>query len=303
MIKVTQGILPDQFNLNNPSSKAFIETEKAKLHFSHGLNQNQNFIFNAYRCDSLKKVLKSSFNGKCGYCESYITHIGAMEIEHYRPKKAVKINNNLVYPGYYWLAADFQNLLPACPACNQLRRYELEDGTCSTSGKGNNFPIKCESKRAKIPGDEIHEIPRLLHPYNDLPHEHLKFSNTGMIHYKTTKGKFSIEIYALKRLELVPRRKEVIAGIKVDICNIVDAIKSIIEANSLLQIQRHKSAFNRNHKSLRKRMCSNSAYSAVARDLLHEEKVLKDLKKWFKKELNKACERINTSTKKSHVDI
>ncbi|WP_230134550.1 hypothetical protein [Peribacillus frigoritolerans] len=294
MIKGKQGVIPSELDLSDPSSVASKETEKAKVYFSPGPKPEKDFQFNAYRHTSLKKVLAKSFNGKCAYCESYIIHIRAMEIEHYRPKKAININNKLVYPGYYWLAADFLNLLPACPACNQLRKYELEDGTCITSGKGNNFPINCESKRATMPGEEIHEQPLLLHPYHDNPHEHITFLKTGLIHHKTNKGLVSMEVYALKRLELVPRRKEVIKGVQVDIRVIIDAIESIKEATNIRQLQRHKSSYNRHYNSLKKRMCSKSPYAAVARNILHKDKVLKDIKKLFKEELSEALERVYT---------
>jgi hypothetical protein len=296
MIKVKQGFIPIELDLCDPSSTASKETEKAKSYFSPGPKPEKDFKFSAYNCSSLKKVLNKSFNGKCAYCESYISNIGAMEVEHYRPKKAIKINNTLIYPGYYWLAAEFMNLLPACPACNQLRKYELEDGTCITSGKGNNFPIECESKRARMPGDEIHEQPLLVHPYHDKPHEHLRFLKSGLVHDRTIKGLFSMEVYALKRPELVPRRKEVIKGVQVDIRDIFDAIESIKEANTVSQLQRHKSSYNRHYNSLRKRMSSKSPFAAVARNIIHKDKVLKDLKSLFKKELRKAIERIYIPT-------
>ncbi|MDM5291702.1 hypothetical protein QUF81_00090 [Peribacillus simplex] len=292
MIKIKQGVIPSELDLSNPSSAASKENEKAKAYFSPGPKPEKDFKFNAYRCSSLRKVLNKSFNGKCAYCESYIIHISAMEIEHYRPKKAIKIKNKLVYPGYYWLAAEFLNLLPACPACNQLRKYELEDGTCITSGKGNNFPIECESKRASMPGDEIHEHPLLLHPYHDKPHKHLTFLKTGLVHHLSKKGLHSMEVYALKRPELVPQRKAVIRGVQADIRDIIDAIESIQEAKSVRQLRRHKSSYNRHYSSLRKRMCSKSPFAAVARNILHKDKVLKDLRKLFKEELRKAIERI-----------
>ncbi|WKA51711.1 hypothetical protein QWY22_03650 [Planococcus liqunii] len=281
MIKIKQGAIPNNLNLSNCLSAGYKETERAKVYFLSGPKPKKNFNFDAYRCDSLKKVFSESFNGKCAYCESLIVHIKSMEIEHYRPKKAIKIGDELIYPGYYWLAADFSNLLPSCPACNQLRRYELEDGTCVTKGKGNYFPLKCESERAKFPGEEINEQPLLLHPYYDKPHEHLTFLASGLIKLITDQGSASVDTYVLGRPELTRVRKELIIYIKSDIVSAFEAIIGIKEASNITQLHRHKKSYYRHYNNLRRRMRSSSPYAAAARNIIHP--IVRDLKKEFKK--------------------
>ena len=65
------------------------------------------------------------------YCESPVTSTNFGDAEHYRPKKAVtdKKRDTVQYgvvphPGYYWLAYDWRNLLPALRAMQQRRRQD-----------------------------------------------------------------------------------------------------------------------------------------------------------------------------------
>ena len=69
----------------------------------------KSFSFSAYSHDSVKRQLKIDFNSKCAYCESIFVHNSYGEVEHWRPKKAVKDNPS--HNGYYWLAAEWDNLL------------------------------------------------------------------------------------------------------------------------------------------------------------------------------------------------
>ena len=86
------------------------------------------------------------FHGKCAYCEQVVTGDQHGDVEHYRPKGAVTdAENQTVYvvvdgqhrahPGYYWLAYDWKNLLPACIRCNQLSKSSGGE----LIGKGNRF--------------------------------------------------------------------------------------------------------------------------------------------------------------------
>jgi hypothetical protein len=93
--------------------------------------------------------LKKLFSGKCAYCETFIeqNHPGA--VEHFRPKGAVSDEdfnvvrigsgaNQINHPGYYWLAYEWLNLLPACYDCNTFRYHgDLKIG----AGKNERFPI------------------------------------------------------------------------------------------------------------------------------------------------------------------
>ncbi|MDO6630085.1 hypothetical protein [Bacillus thuringiensis] len=285
MIKVKPETVPTELELSNSLSVGYIETAKAIELFSNMENAREKFNFSAYRCDALKKKLKKTFNGKCAYCESKIAGIAATEIEHYRPKKAVKINGEMKYPGYYWLAADFNNLLPSCPACNQIRKYELEDGTCIASGKGNEFPIVDETKRAKVPGEEVNEEPLLLHPYIDDPYKHLKFLSNGFVKIKNNslRGDVSIQIYGLDRPELVPDRKEQLILVRKDLVNIIKIIDQIKDTQNESGLQNLKSIYNSHYRQLKVFMRNRSAFAEASRQIIHP--LLKGIRAEYKKAL------------------
>jgi len=152
-------------------------------------------------------------HGKCAYCESDIrtTHPG--DVEHYRPKggvrdasgKTVKIkdgNAEIDHKGYWWLAYEWENLLPSCIDCNRLRKHEAEKG-----GKGEVFPVR--GFRAVNRGEESKEEPLLLNPTLKDPSEHLEFLEDGKIKPKTDIGEESCKILGLNiRESLVRARAE-----------------------------------------------------------------------------------------------
>jgi uncharacterized protein (TIGR02646 family) len=140
----------------------------------------------------LKKHLFELFAGKCAYCEAFALHVTSGDVEHYRPK--ARVDGEPDHPGYYWLAYDPQNLLPACEMCNRAR------------GKMNQFPVE-SGTRANDPAGVPAERPLLLNPYLDAPQLHIRFAKTGHVEGCTEKGKVSVIVYRLKRGELRRKRE------------------------------------------------------------------------------------------------
>lgn len=169
------------------------ELARIQAHFSSSSRPKQSFKFKAYRHPELKVALEKLFNGKCAYCEWRYGGGSYFEVEHYRPKNH-----------YYWLAADWSNLLPSCKRCNL--------------GKLNKFPLADPNKQARRKGQEKHERPLLLNPSNrkPRPQDHLIFNTQdGSIqpaidhHGRVSSiGKTSISLYRLARTELSRDRKE-----------------------------------------------------------------------------------------------
>jgi hypothetical protein len=160
--------------------------------------------------DLRDKVLLPLFHGKCAYCEGVLGKMRSSsgQVEHYRPKAIVyqlsdskrgTVNTTLPdgdlirHPGYFWLAYDWQNLVPSCRDCNAGQR-----------GKGNFFPtannhilhVKKDAKQGsasliskKYSGyvyptsAELNamEEPLFLHPYFVDPERHLLFDDCGEI--------------------------------------------------------------------------------------------------------------------------
>jgi hypothetical protein len=166
---------------------------------------------------SLYKRQKARFfamsNGKCAYCESFITATQRGDVEHFRPKNAVSdFNFNRVqipvvnggfrpHPGYYWMAYDPLNLLPACIICNQVSGRRPH-----TRGKGTRFPVN--GQYATQPGEELLETPLLVHPYRDQPDEHLRFEPNGVLVPLTPRGEVTRDVLDLNRDELVSNRRD-----------------------------------------------------------------------------------------------
>ena len=154
-------------------------------------------------------LLENVFYKKCAYCESNVTSTSFGDAEHYRPKgkvtmraaggeTVVELQAGQPHPGYYWLAYDWRNLLPACQRCN------------SANGKMNQFPVGAQH-RGPPPVDpdllDQEEQPLLLHPYRHDPNEHLEFGAKGVVAGKTELGKKSVEVYDLDRGDLRTERQ------------------------------------------------------------------------------------------------
>jgi len=162
-------------------------------HFRVARHRRRTFKFTAYRHRALKEALEKIFNGKCAYCEWRYAGGSYFEVEHYRPKNH-----------YYWLAAQWSNLLPSCKRCN--------------NGKLSKFPLADPSRQARRKGQERYEKPLLLDPSNPRtrPQDHLIFdSSDGSVKPVVDRrgrvspiGETSISVYRLARPGLALDRKE-----------------------------------------------------------------------------------------------
>ncbi len=191
-------------------SKGKPDPEKPKLSFKQ------------YKAAAVKETLSLLFAGKCAYCESFYSSTQPMDVEHYRPKGAVSVerDSDKDHPGYYWLAATWENLLPSCIDCNRQRTQEevIDGDTTATKklGKKDRFPVA--GTRAKRPDQDLGaEEPLLLDPSVDDPHKFLEYDlGLGIVLPRTKSGKkhdraiASIEVYGLNRSGLVQDRRHVI---------------------------------------------------------------------------------------------
>jgi uncharacterized protein (TIGR02646 family) len=175
--------------------------------------------FKAYKVATVVQALNTLFHAKCAYCESDIGATQPTDVEHFRPKGGYVVHNKTTNkdefkrPGYYWLAASWENLMPSCIDCNRERTQVFANGEFGKVGKANKFPLASERTRAKKSGDEKKEKPLLLDPCSDEPSEHLEFTEDGIVrpaldtsNKESRKGKISIEVYGLTRSGLVRRR-------------------------------------------------------------------------------------------------
>lgn len=151
-----------------------------------------------WRC--CKGVLADKSHDKCWYCEIKQER-SDNAVDHYRPKSK-----------YKWLAFGIENFRYACTYCNSLRR----DGeTNIVGGKGNQFPLADESKRAAIEGQEIEEQPLLLDPCNAHDPSLLSFLDDGTATAKEPnhairklRAETSIRLYHLNHTDLMEKRRK-----------------------------------------------------------------------------------------------
>jgi uncharacterized protein (TIGR02646 family) len=200
MIKVVRPAIPPP-SLDGPDSIGGKETQAAIKALGKGVK------YRAYKRADVVAELRRIFNKKCAYCEVNYSASSAADIEHFRPKSGyITKDNTLSEVGYYWLAADWHNLLPSCPDCNRRRKQPTGNQVQKIMGKGNFFPVEDEGLRWTHHQIESREVPLLLNPCTDEPTLHLEFFGEGLVRAKSKKGEASIEVYGLLRGDLIEER-------------------------------------------------------------------------------------------------
>jgi uncharacterized protein (TIGR02646 family) len=146
-----------------------------------------------YGDSNVKNLLKSDQHQKCCFCESIFTLTSYGDVEHFRPKTAYKKTGTrgYVYPGYYWLAYDWTNLLFSCEICN--RTY-----------KKNEFPLGDELTRKLSHSHAnalVDEDCLLIDPTIENPADFITFRQEVPVSVGgSTKGAKTIEVLELDRM-------------------------------------------------------------------------------------------------------
>jgi len=181
------------------------------------LKKNEKPTFDAYSTPASKAALAQVFGRKCAFCESLLAGTQPGDIEHYRPKGKVIVEDPITgarteLPGYFWLAAKWSNLLVSCADCNRPRTQPDCDGVGRVIGKANFFPVANEAFRASGPKGMAQEDALLLNPCLDDPTAHLEFRADGRVEaavvngIPSQKGLATIRYCGLARLELLQMR-------------------------------------------------------------------------------------------------
>ena len=234
MIKVKRGAAPKV--LVAPDGLADKENKKALVHYADPVKRGTSFKFKVYKHDNVKETLNGLFHFKCAYCESKFGHTAPVDVEHFRPKSAVKrADGTLIKPGYYWLPAKWDNLLPSCIDCNRARIHEhVGENDPELSGKANLFPIENDQRSDLDPDDEKNETRLLLHPCRDTVEEFFKYltDTPGVIvkpaptrGLRRRKAEQSIAVYGLNRILLAGARADQFMRVR----NQVHLVKSCLE--------------------------------------------------------------------------
>jgi uncharacterized protein (TIGR02646 family) len=142
-----------------------------------------------YANASVVTVLRLAQHNKCCFCERKAEG----DVEHFRPKSGFQqtTDEELQYPGYYWLAYQWSNLFFACGPCNQRHKRNL-------------FPLADPALRALSHHDSIvAEAPLLLDPVADNPEAHIRFhQELAQAVNGNIRGQTTINILQLNREDL-----------------------------------------------------------------------------------------------------
>lgn len=296
MIQLTKGAheMPAIFDGGSYNTK---ERQAAIDHYAKGAKTTFE-KYNVYSNPLVKAKLESYFLGKCCYCESHISNHPA-EVEHYRPKSSiVDKNGKTIKPGYYWLAADWNNLLLSCIDCNRQRYHEVPGATKKMRiGKLDQFPIADEDKRWKKYDDEASmkaekEIALLVQPCEENPELFFKYEENGLITPRENlsgtqldKAQESIRVYALQRMGLVNTRKEYYTEHAKKRLNDIITDREIIAGTADQQvITRLSQRITQNLKELMALIAKDKPYSAMMKYLLKKdipEALGNDIKKYM----------------------
>ncbi|WP_322093621.1 HNH endonuclease family protein [Paraburkholderia bannensis] len=245
--------------------KGITELQDARNYYSRTPPPVEAYGFTRYSCDEVCEELDRIYKQKCAYCESRYAALAVRNVEHFRPKGGV--TEAPQHPGYWWLAGEWSNLLPSCPACNQMRHHVLFDPSMTieqieflkfkksehSSGKGNSFPLKVGSIYALAETDALAlEHPLLINPSVRNPSDHLEWVfrwDVGSAIWDTKwvfpflrpkqlngsddpYGKASIAIYALNRLNLVLDRMAHIKNVQRALLPVILSIDELAKSQA-----------------------------------------------------------------------
>jgi uncharacterized protein (TIGR02646 family) len=180
--------------LQDGSEKLQKELDAAIAHYANLENHKKTFKFKVYSNATVKDALIKMSNEKCAYCESTFLKTYVGDIEHFRPKGEIEElkKTGKSKPGYYWLAADWNNLLLSCRNCNQKSKQATAfDDDPKSMGKMNQFPLFDEAKRVRTHDGNMEEeekVRLLLNPCVEDPEEYFKYDiESGVIKPKKRK--------------------------------------------------------------------------------------------------------------------
>ena len=247
MIRIDKPPKPPDVLLN----RGVKQTKKDKAAYDNDpdgyRSGNQKFQFKntIYGHESVKQVLLNAQHDKCCYCE---VKGGTKEVEHYRPKGAVKEARGTKekFPGYYWLAYEWDNLLMSCGDCNR--------------NKSSLFPLIDESRRVYNHHDNIEdEKPLIINPVKDDPRKHILYSRQEPIPI-TELGQKTIECLKLRNHNLQESRLRWLNILEI-LCDIILEGENSDDPNMQDPIQKAR-------QQLKIATSPESEFSSMAQDFL-----------------------------------
>lgn len=194
MINIAKG--PSPRNLSRTHARRSLAMNTAyDGNANDYINNIENFNFgNAYNTTEVRDLLIEKQFNKCCFSEArFVGDYSA--VEHFRPKGRVDdyVTNVGMYPGYYWLAYDWNNLF-------------LSKTRPNSSQKRNYFPLYNEAERNRSHNDTYTESPKLIDPGKEDPRAFIKF-HLDEPKAVDERGQFNIDFFDLRHPEFEEGRR------------------------------------------------------------------------------------------------
>lgn len=154
-----------------------------------------------YKLDDIKEKLNDIYKGKCAFCEQKVEQL---HVEHFRPKNI-----------YYWLAYSWDNLILACPKCNEHKgvNFELNGAICSFENNEHNLR-NINNLSATY---DLTEQPKMVNPEIVDPSNNLSFSKDGKVDSLEPNLKYTITTCKIDRKYLDDERRKILDTFKNEI--------------------------------------------------------------------------------------
>ena len=239
--KLTEGV-----QKTNKNCKAYdaspSDYRKGRINFS--------FLKGIYGHKSVRETLKRAQHRKCCFCEGTFLANAAADVEHYRPKGAVRQEQGAasVKPGYYWLAYEWENLYWCCQTCNRSNKREF-------------FPLRDPAKRAfSHHHDLAQEEPLILDPGGEEdPRKHITFREERAVGV-TLRGETTVRVMGLNREDLIEDRLARLGEVK--------TLRDIVRVWSTYGMPELEELAVSATRKLETAIAPESAFSAMAADYL-----------------------------------
>lgn len=167
-------------------------THEKRMLVINGGSYNDSSAFNdRYKLEDVRQALTVIYRSKCAFCEQKVEQYN---VEHYRPK--VK---------YYWLAFSWDNLIMACPFCNQYKGTNFDLINVAVVFHNNVENIR-RINESSANYDAI-EQPRMVNPEVTNPEGIIRFDMDGRIESDDDRFTYTIETCKLNRAYLKDYRR------------------------------------------------------------------------------------------------
>ncbi len=240
MIRIDKGTAPERLVSKEKTlvSELYAQYEMGIRSFSFTKDYNMIIV---------KETLRERQYNKCCFSEVKFDR-DYPNVEHFRPKGRVDPfpYGEPEYPGYYWLAYNWSNLLLCKSAIN-------------SSNKRNYFPLQQGSERKKNHNESIIENPILIDPSIEDPRIHIRFHKDEPFGVDD-RGRFNVEFFKLRHPELEEARRTKFHSLNI--------IRTLIE--KALARGDDKSEYREDIEFLKSCMNASAEFSSMAIDFLQD---------------------------------